>query len=529
MCLIPAAGNAQVQATLVSDVRPGAASSAPWRVGAIGDTLLFMADGDGALGPEVWATDGREAWLVLTPADTSIGQPRLLGRIGPDAYLMVGGVIWRTDGVDADTVRVGVTSSRDFSSCGGRVPSVSLPSRVVFSAGQGCAVWAVNRDSSWVVMDPFVEGGAGMALTQFIIARGNDAYVFRAFDGVAGRRVYRTTGTPGDFNPVLDPEPDVSPRLWNTVALYNGSFYYDSDRGTTGEELWRWDASGTPTLVGDVAPGSASSTPRGAFVALGHLFFLASNSTTGRELRMYDGSSLTTPFEIAAGSGPPASVTQVGHREVAGALYFWLRSGLDGNDRFALHTWDGTTLRSVSTGLSTSDFHEAGHIVAAGDRVWFDGCDLAGVHGASLWQTDGVTAAIAIAGSSDACTGARPFMAMAEADDALLARVQDPAVGIEPFLVRPTGAVAVDPGVRPASAALHVTPNPIAERGSVIVVLPMAGNVRVEIFDMLGRRVASISGGRLEAGRHALALPALRPGAYIVRAGEQRAIVTVSG
>jgi ELWxxDGT repeat protein len=325
---------------------------------------------------------------------------------------------------------------------------------------------------------------------------------------------------------VLDPEPDASPRVWQTVALFQGSFYYESDRGSTGEELWRWDGSGTPTLVSDIAPGSASSHPRGATVVLGNLHFLASNATTGRELRMYDGSTLNTPFEITGGSGPPASVSQVGHKEIGGFLYFWVRTGTDGTDRFALHTWDGTTLRAVNTGLATNDFHEAGHLVEAAGRVWFDGCDLAGMHGASLWQTDGMTASVAIAGSPDVCTGARPFMAMIEADDALLARVQDPIVGIEPFLVRPTGTVDA-PGRPAGEFAVSVTPNPVAGHGLVLVDLPAAADVRVEVYDMLGRRVASLASGLMQAGHHSLSLPRLRPGNYVIRAGDARTLLTV--
>jgi hypothetical protein len=152
---------------------------------------------------------------------------------------------------------------------------------------------------------------------------------------------------------------------------------------------------------------------------------------------------------------------------------------------------------------------------------------MAGTHGASLWQTDGVTATVAIGGSPEVCTGARPFLAMAEADDALVARVQDPVVGIEPFLVRPLATVDTPDGPAP-TVALSVGPNPMAGAGSVTVTLAESTELRVELFDVLGRRAGVLFEGALPAGSHVLLLEASRlaPGAYVVRSSSQGASVT---
>ena len=73
--------------------------------------------------------------------------------------------------------------------------------------------------------------------------------------------------------------------------------------------------------------------------------------------------------------------------------------------------------------------------------------------------------------------------------------------------------------------AVSVAPNPARGTAAVSLGLPRAGEVSVALYDGLGRRVAVLHGGWLDAGRHEVALDAsgLPPGVYVVRvrAGEQ--------
>ena len=66
---------------------------------------------------------------------------------------------------------------------------------------------------------------------------------------------------------------------------------------------------------------------------------------------------------------------------------------------------------------------------------------------------------------------------------------------------------------------LAVSPNPVREAGAVSFSLLVAADVRVAVYDVLGREVAVLARGTFEAGAHrapldAAALPA---GAYVVR------------
>jgi hypothetical protein len=88
----------------------------------------------------------------------------------------------------------------------------------------------------------------------------------------------------------------------------------------------------------------------------------------------------------------------------------------------------------------------------------------------------------------------------------------DPPVPVEP---QPEGG---------ASLGLEVSPNPFQREATVTLTLARPGEVSAAVYDVLGRRVASLHAGPLAAGRHPLALDGagLVPGVYVVRvvAGE---------
>ena len=69
-------------------------------------------------------------------------------------------------------------------------------------------------------------------------------------------------------------------------------------------------------------------------------------------------------------------------------------------------------------------------------------------------------------------------------------------------------------------ALLGPRPNPARGHALVPLELPTGTRVRVTVFDVLGRRVATLADGELDAGRHLLSFdgPALATGTYVVRA-----------
>ncbi|MEM7789473.1 MAG: endonuclease [Bacteroidota bacterium] len=84
----------------------------------------------------------------------------------------------------------------------------------------------------------------------------------------------------------------------------------------------------------------------------------------------------------------------------------------------------------------------------------------------------------------------------------------------------------------PAGLSVAVYPNPVRDRATVAVDLPEVAGVRAEVFDALGRRVATVEVGRLGAGFQSVALDlgAVPAGLYVVRvtAGSEVATQTLT-
>ncbi len=63
-------------------------------------------------------------------------------------------------------------------------------------------------------------------------------------------------------------------------------------------------------------------------------------------------------------------------------------------------------------------------------------------------------------------------------------------------------------------------PNPFNPSATIPFALPEAANVALTVYDVLGRRIATLADGRYEAGRHEAIFDGSRlaSGLYIVRA-----------
>jgi hypothetical protein len=83
-----------------------------------------------------------------------------------------------------------------------------------------------------------------------------------------------------------------------------------------------------------------------------------------------------------------------------------------------------------------------------------------------------------------------------------------------------TGAEG-DPTASPAAFSLSgVMPNPVSNEALAELAVPVATDVRVALYDLLGRESVLLADGRREAGTHRLALDAraLPSGVYFIRA-----------
>jgi hypothetical protein len=97
------------------------------------------------------------------------------------------------------------------------------------------------------------------------------------------------------------------------------------------------------------------------------------------------------------------------------------------------------------------------------------------------------------------------------------------------YLVEVTDATAVDPQPARADRALWASPNPSSGAQRVHFRMPHDGHVRLEVFDLAGRRVATLVDGARTAGDHEVAWAGRDAGGHVVSAGVYLARLTVDG
>jgi hypothetical protein len=105
------------------------------------------------------------------------------------------------------------------------------------------------------------------------------------------------------------------------------------------------------------------------------------------------------------------------------------------------------------------------------------------------------------------------------------------AVEVPLTLTVTAGTDAEDEATAPEVSSLAVYPNPVgasAAQSTVAVALAEAADVRVAVYDVLGRRVAVLHSGDLAAGAHRFGLDAraLPAGVYVVRAEVSGEVLT---
>ena len=100
---------------MIMDINPGAASSAPAQMVAIGSTTYFSAD-DGVHGRELWKSDGTAAGTMIVkdinPGSAASG-PGYLTNVNGTLFFSAndgttGGEMWKSDGTAAGTDRKSV-------------------------------------------------------------------------------------------------------------------------------------------------------------------------------------------------------------------------------------------------------------------------------------------------------------------------------------------------------------------------------------------------------------------------------------
>jgi ELWxxDGT repeat protein len=190
-------------------------------------------------------------------------------------------------------------------------------------------------------------------------------------------------------------------------AVFQGNVYFIADNGTKGSELWKTNGTSAGTvMVKDINPSGSSMNAGFAYVKYfcevnGFLYFVADDSTHGRELWKTDGTGPGTVLVKDINPGLVGSSPQ--HfsylSEINGKLVFNADDGIHGNEPWKS---DGT---GIGTSLlldinTTSDVNPVfcnsspNYFTPFNGNLFF----YAGGDGVSqnFWKTDGTTAGTAL-------------------------------------------------------------------------------------------------------------------------------------
>ena len=191
------------------------------------------------------------------------------------------------------------------------------------------------------------------------------------------------------------------------MAYGNGILVFAADDGVHGLEPWILrDGDESPSMLADIAAGTASSTPSCFTFAGGRVFFQADDAIHGSQLWTSDGTSEGTRMvaEIRRGGalfGSASSFVAFGNRLVFPAddgkcgMELWISDG----------TAEGTTMLVDADGSPSSS--RPSILYVGGATLWFR---AETGRGSEPWWTDGTSAPASSAKNGGCALGASPLI-----------------------------------------------------------------------------------------------------------------------
>jgi ELWxxDGT repeat protein len=456
--------------TQVTSQPGGLAAGAP--AVALGSGVLFAANGGTGLEP--WISDGTSAGssvLAEIGPDDGSSAPSWLADVLSTLYfsaLDASGTakLWKTDGTAAGTAAITGPVASAFAG----------PSRTTNVAGQpwltapgaaltqpllrvsGTSVTTIKSFSADASL-PTSLSASPARLSGCATCLGSVAY-FAAYSDPRTRSLWRTDGTTdGTLDQGVITDPDGL--TWSGAG---GSVLFLAGTGASGNELYKVETGGPPTLVKDIR-ASGSSSPHGLVDAAGLLYFAADDGS-GAELWKSDGTSAGTVQvkDIAAGapSGLAAWDVLKHPSAVVGSTIFFAAD--DGSSGVELWKSDGTLagttqVKDIRPGAGGSN---PSWLTTLRGTVYFVADD--GATGPELWKTDGSAAGtVQVADILPGSAGSAPAELVAVTGSLMVFSADDGLHGRE--LWRSDGSAAgtllvddVNPGL-PSADPAWLTPS----------------------------------------------------------------------
>ena len=318
---------------LVKDINAGSNSSYPYQLTNVGGKLYFAASTP-EFGFELWTSDGSESGTVqvrdVLPGVHS-SYPILTNSNGTllfSATNASGVQLWTSQGTQATTTpKTSVSFASDVDSSPEQFTEVGDTTFFVARSIQGnTELWKTDgtRTNTVLVKDinPGVFGSYPTNLTNV----GGVLY-FTALNSETGFELWKSDGTQQGTVQIADIDP-IGSSYPQDLTNVGGKLFFTADDGLNGRELWTLDGS-TPSMVLDIANGTATSNPESLVDVGGVAYFVATSDSSGTELWKSDGTSNGTvqvkDINFDIGSSSPTKLTNV-----AGVLYFVADDGVHG-------------------------------------------------------------------------------------------------------------------------------------------------------------------------------------------------------
>ncbi|HEY4177052.1 MAG TPA: ELWxxDGT repeat protein [Kofleriaceae bacterium] len=451
-------------------------NGAPRAAVSAGGALYFTV-GDDVLGTELWRTDGTDGGTrVVADANVGVGSGfyAMIGTSSSSVFWLANTIqgprLWRTDGTDAGTRETGDTPV--LASTGSPNATV-LGNQVYFGSADGSSgselyVYDDSAGTTRLIKD--INPGAASSSPTALVVVGTKV-VFTADDGVHGQEPWVTDGTAQGTTLVADIQPGAIAsinRFATMLFVHQGYAYFGADDGVHGSELWRSNgtAAGT-TLVADLNPGTASSSPR-PWTSLGtKLLFTASDATHGRETFATTGAAAGTA--LVADINPGVASSNSSSFAILGSVaYFSADDGTHGSEMWRSDgTAPGTSL-VIDLLPGPGSGAQASGLVTIGGRVYFTGTSA--TVDVAPFTTDGTPAGTAplIAGAESGATAASAPGAFVAAGDKVFFAATDAPHGRE-LWVRDASGTHLVHDVN-AGALTGISGDPLAFGASVCFV-----------------------------------------------------------
>ena len=294
---------------LITDLRPGNASSAPGQLTATKDTLFFTAYTDAVGGDqELWKSDGSQAGTVrvrdiqpglassspdhLTPLERRLFFAADDGASGREP--------WVSDGTEAGTFRLrDIAPGPDSSIVSSTYERFAVVGSTFFfpaADGAGEELWATDGTPAGTRRVRDVRPGPLGSEPRWLTAAG-DRLFFAADDGVQGRELWVSDGTEAGTLLAADLLPGSASGLPRDLAAVGSTVIFSATDGVHGVEPWAGDGTWTRRLA-DIAPGALPSSPAGFFPLGPLVYFAATDAVTGFELWALPKTALAGPLDF---------------------------------------------------------------------------------------------------------------------------------------------------------------------------------------------------------------------------------------